>query len=390
MLALDLRMNFARMCYSPDFDNMRDSYLKSLPSSLKTFEEYLGDKTWLTGDKINYPDFSLCELLNELEKFEPSCLSEFPKLKAYLTRFEVADIMRNLEIDSMYPEFSGFESSCLVTLEDLQKLWFALTGAISPIGIWFQAGHSSLKSTAVPFEENPKKELREIDDEINDLRSAFEDFSNDADYLGQQIRLLLTYCGEKFDQELYEVGPAPEFSREQWLSKKYNLGLDFPNLPYLIAGDFKLTHSTAILEYIADRNNMLPKSPEEQATLLMINLAAVDVRNHVYYLTFGPDYEKNKVEYMKNLPTEIKSLADYLGDKKFFSGEKINYPDFNIYDLLILLRTYSSDCLDAFPSLQAYIKRFEEIPSMKKYMNSPAYIHRPFTNTMAHWGYYMD
>nr|CDS34477.1 glutathione S transferase [Hymenolepis microstoma] len=234
MLALDLRMNFARMCYSPDFDNMRDSYLKSLPSSLKTFEEYLGDKTWLTGDKINYPDFSLCELLNELEKFEPSCLSEFPKLKAYLTRFEhgshgsassiltenlglndlsvdmvgstafqeqqliqraelflvtlakmktlyyrrgnldkpisfkvwhpkrtprtvkfkaegpvkVADIMRNLEIDSMYPEFSGFESSCLVTLEDLQKLWFALTGAISPIGIWFQAGHSSLKSTA--------------------------------------------------------------------------------------------------------------------------------------------------------------------------------------------------------------------------------------------------
>nr|CUU99556.1 hypothetical transcript [Hymenolepis microstoma] len=134
--------------------------------------------------------------------------------------------------------------------------------------------HIAEKHGMLPFEENPKKELREIDDEINDLRSAFEDFSNDADYLGQQIRLLLTYCGEKFDQELYEVGPVP-------------------------------------------------KSPEEQATLLMINLAAVDVRNHVYYLTFGPDYEKNKVEYMKNLPTEIKSLADYLGDKKFFSGEKL-------------------------------------------------------------------
>ncbi|KAM3171013.1 hypothetical protein ACTXT7_017464, partial [Hymenolepis weldensis] len=37
---------------------------------------------------INYPDFHLCELLNQLEKFEPSCLGGFPKLKAYLTRFE--------------------------------------------------------------------------------------------------------------------------------------------------------------------------------------------------------------------------------------------------------------------------------------------------------------
>ncbi|VUZ45879.1 unnamed protein product [Hymenolepis diminuta] len=139
--------------------------------------------------------------------------------------------------------------------------------------------------------------------------------------LGQQIRLLLTYCGEKFDQNFYVAGPGPDFSREQWLSKKYNLGLDFPNLPYLMVGDFKLTQSTAILEYIADKNNLLPKSPEERATLLMINLVAMDIRNNFYGLTFGPDYE---------------------------------------------------------------------IPSIKKYMKSPDYIHRPFTNTMAHWGYYFD
>ncbi|VDL64721.1 unnamed protein product [Hymenolepis diminuta] len=86
--SLDLRMNFARLCCSPDFENLKDPFLKGLPDSLRIFEEYLGDKTWLAGDKINYPDFHLCELLNQLEKFEPSCLTGFPKLKAYLTRFE--------------------------------------------------------------------------------------------------------------------------------------------------------------------------------------------------------------------------------------------------------------------------------------------------------------
>jgi glutathione S-transferase len=43
-----------------------------------------------------------------------------------------------------------------------------------------------------------------------------------------------------------------------------NLGLDFPNLPYLIKGDFKLTESIAIAKYIAkisDKKNLLGKTP---------------------------------------------------------------------------------------------------------------------------------
>ncbi|VDK37176.1 unnamed protein product [Dibothriocephalus latus] len=74
--------------------------------------------------------------------------------------------------------------------------------------------------------------------------------------MGQQIRLLLKYVGEPFDQVFYEAGPAPDFSREQWLSKKDRLGLDFPNLPYFIDGSLRLTQSSAILEYIADKHGM--------------------------------------------------------------------------------------------------------------------------------------
>jgi glutathione S-transferase len=53
--------------------------------------------------------------------------------------------------------------------------------------------------------------------------------------LAQVARLLLAYTGLQWEDVVYA-------DRDQWLQNdKVNLGLDFPNLPYLIDGDFKLT-----------------------------------------------------------------------------------------------------------------------------------------------------
>jgi glutathione S-transferase len=53
--------------------------------------------------------------------------------------------------------------------------------------------------------------------------------------IAQPIRLLLSYSGLEFEEVIYET-------KEQWFDGvKFNLGLDFPNVPYLIDGDFKLT-----------------------------------------------------------------------------------------------------------------------------------------------------
>ena len=38
---------------------------------------------------------------------------------------------------------------------------------------------------------------------------------------------------------------------EAWTSVKSTIGLDFPNIPYLIDGDTKLTNPYAILKYLA-------------------------------------------------------------------------------------------------------------------------------------------
>ena len=77
--------------------------------------------------------------------------------------------------------------------------------------------------------------------------------------LTEPIRLLLEYVGVEYDQKFYVCGDGPDFSRTDWTDVKGSFGLDFPNLPYYIEGNLKLTESWAILRYIAGKNNLLPE-----------------------------------------------------------------------------------------------------------------------------------
>jgi len=49
-------------------------------------------------------------------------------------------------------------------------------------------------------------------------------------------RLLLHYTKTSFTNKVYR-------SSDEWLKDKHSLGLDFPNLPYLIDGHFKINSS---------------------------------------------------------------------------------------------------------------------------------------------------
>ena len=53
--------------------------------------------------------------------------------------------------------------------------------------------------------------------------------------LAQIPRLLLTYTGAAWEDVVYTD------ESQWWTNDKQKLGLDFPNLPYLIDGDLRLT-----------------------------------------------------------------------------------------------------------------------------------------------------
>ena len=59
--------------------------------------------------------------------------------------------------------------------------------------------------------------------------------------LAQPIRLLLEYTETKFEDKMMRCGPAPDYDKTCWFGIKHSLGLDFPNLPYYVDGDLKIT-----------------------------------------------------------------------------------------------------------------------------------------------------
>ena len=69
-----------------------------------------------------------------------------------------------------------------------------------------------------------------------------------------------------FEDRSYEQGDAPDFSRKEWEDAKHTLELDFPNLPYYIDEDVKITETLAILKYLAVKHQpatMLGKTVED-------------------------------------------------------------------------------------------------------------------------------
>ncbi|VDK25977.1 unnamed protein product [Taenia asiatica] len=77
------------VCYSADFANLKPSFLETLAQKLENFETFSDGEEELTGEKVNrLSRLSLCELLIELIKLEPTCLKNHPKLQAYLSCFE--------------------------------------------------------------------------------------------------------------------------------------------------------------------------------------------------------------------------------------------------------------------------------------------------------------
>ncbi|KAL5105100.1 Glutathione S-transferase [Taenia crassiceps] len=186
--------------------------------------------------------------------------------------------------------------------------------------------------------------------------------------LAEQIRLLLKYLGIEYNDKRYNFGP--DLDRSQWLSEKFSLGLDFPNLPYYIDGDFKMTQSGAILEYIADRNGMIPDCKKRRAVLHMLQCEVLDLRQAFARICYSSDFEKLKPSFLETLTQKLPNFEKYLGDKEWLTGEKINYPDFALCELLNQLTKFEPMCLKQYPKLQVYLERFENLPQLREYMAS--------------------
>lgn len=103
----------------------------------------------------------------------------------------------------------------------------------------------------------------------------------------EPIKYLLEYAGVPYVYEacpfLEERMDSSEGAKAAWIEKRETLvkeGFLFPNLPYLIDGETKLTQSVAIIRYLARRHDLVvPDSdPAAVARLEMLEGQVNDLR----------------------------------------------------------------------------------------------------------------
>ncbi|NXK70287.1 GSTM3 transferase, partial [Sylvietta virens] len=230
--------------------------------------------------------------------------------------------------------------------------------------------------------------------------------------LAHAIRLLLEYTETPYEDKLYSCGEAPDYDKSQWINEKEKLGLDFPNLPYFIDGPTKLTQSNAILRYIARKHNLCGATEEEILRVDMLENQIMDFRMSLVMVCYNPDFEKLKPGYLEQLPGKLKLFSNFLGDRKWFAGEKVlpgllgglrglgrafvltvsprcpqlTFVDFLMFDVLDQNRIFEPKCLEPFKNLKDFMDRFGALEKVAAYMKSSRFQKMPINNKMAKWG----
>jgi len=204
--------------------------------------------------------------------------------------------------------------------------------------------------------------------------------------LAQQIRLLLAYTETEYEDKRYNISEAPEYDRSEWINEKYSLGLDFPNLPYYIDGDVKLTQSVAILRYLGIKNKLSGNSLEEQNRVNLLEQQIMDLNQALVRLSYDPNFETLKPGYLKELPQSLELLSKFLGTRSYFAGKSITYVDFLAYEYLSKLPYIAPNIFSNYANLKQFVARIEALPTIAKYMSSDKYMSWPLNGPMASFG----
>ncbi|GFQ91529.1 glutathione S-transferase Mu 1 [Trichonephila clavata] len=198
--------------------------------------------------------------------------------------------------------------------------------------------------------------------------------------LAEPIRCLLHYKEVDFEDKRYVFGT------NEWSNEKLNLELQFPNLPYYMEGDVKLTQSTTIMRYLGHKYGLVGKDDKQRLLVSLTEQQIVDFRTNLVNLCYSNNYESMKGNFIKKIPDQMKLWEKFLGNRKYLVGDNVAYVDFIAYETFDWFRLFYKDSLHGCPNLQIYQDRMKNLPELQDYFNSPRYKKWPIFSAVAKFG----
>ena len=124
--------------------------------------------------------------------------------------------------------------------------------------------------------------------------------------------MLLAHQGVEHEDTVYTM----EGSATWFEDHKLNMGLDFPNLPYYVDGDLKLTQSMAILRHLGREHGLYGKDNKEASQIDMIMDLAGDMRLGLARLAYNPDFVSNLPSHFSGIKTKKFIFSLFSGESK--------------------------------------------------------------------------
>lgn len=202
--------------------------------------------------------------------------------------------------------------------------------------------------------------------------------------LAAQIRYMFYYLGIDFEDKLYVCGDAPDFDTTCWSDVKPNLGFEYPNLPYLIDGEAKITETVAIMQYIAKkyRPGLLGNSAAEvgRISMLLDKVHTLKTKSTVACYMTG-----DSEAIIEECRPMLAGIVQAMGDSEWIAGANLSWLDFYFAELLDLLDKITDGLFYAeFPTMQTYWERFIALPGFAEaWADDSKTMKAPFNNPMA-------
>ena len=201
----------------------------------------------------------------------------------------------------------------------------------------------------------------------------------------EPIHLLLELTETPYERVTYLMK-----EKEKWYDEdKVKLGFEYPNLPYLVEGDFKLTQANAIFKYLGKKTGLYAcGDAKELGEMEMLWQALEDFKSPFFaVIFFTPDFEKAKQDFFnEKFPESLKKWEKRLADKKWLMGEKLHIGDIYFWNTLDYVETMEPSVFNNSPNVKRFKNDFEKLPQIAKYLASDQFKRHTVFAPYARWG----